>query len=201
MKKFLVLLSLCYFSCSEENHKTVDAPSENIEILKQQVQVQKETTVNLLPEAEEEIMKWTAFVKTKSAIEQLDNYSLKEIRLQIDNIIRVVTELQSHIPQDLRKPPIEARIRVIFTKAKILQQLLKDDSLEVKKINQVAGSLASEFEYLKIQINEAFLESPVDFEIDLKKMEVQKDSVTSRVAKELPEERELLPLEKRRAEE
>ena len=60
-----------------------------------------------------------------------------------------------------------SRLVVLETKTKILEQLTRRQTLDADKVLVIAKELPQDFENFKLQLNELFLKTPDQFEIEL----------------------------------
>jgi PBP1b-binding outer membrane lipoprotein LpoB len=133
--------------------------------------------VPLLPEAGEVTSGWLAFIIAQSEIENFKNYNVNDLVSNARPIAEIMENLKETLPDSLKAKPVEARLSVLLTKAKILEQLSQQRELQAKKIATTAEDLALEFNNLKIQINELFLKTLEEFEMELDKYEAPIDSL------------------------
>jgi len=139
--------------------------------------------VPLQPEASEVTSAWLAFIIAQNEIQNFKNYTVNDVVSNARPIAEIMKNLKETLPDSLKANPVEARLSVLLTNAKILEQLSQQRDLQPKKIATTAEDLALEFNNLKIQINELFLKTLEEFELELDKYEAPKDSL------ELPENR------------
>jgi PBP1b-binding outer membrane lipoprotein LpoB len=133
--------------------------------------------VLLQPEASEVTSGWLAFIIAQSEIENFKNYTVNDVVSNALPIAEIMKNLKETLPDSLKANPVEARLTVILTDAKILEQLSQQRELQAEKIAAIAEDLALEFNNLKIQINELFLKTLEEFEMELDKYEVPLDSL------------------------
>lgn len=139
--------------------------------------------VPLLPEASEVTSGWLAFIIAQSEIQNFKDYTVNDVVSNARPIAEIFKNLKETLPDSLKANPVEARLSVLLTNAKILEQLSQQRDLQPKKIAATAEDLALEFNNLKIQINELFLKTLEEFELELDKYEAPIDSI------ELPQDR------------
>jgi PBP1b-binding outer membrane lipoprotein LpoB len=132
--------------------------------------------VSLLPEAHEVTSGWLAFIIAQSEIENFKDYTVNDVVSNAHPIAEIMKNLTETLPDSLRANPVEARLSVLLTNAKILEQLSQQRELQAKKIAAIAEDLVLEFNNLKIQINELFLKTLEEFELELDKYEAPIDS-------------------------
>jgi len=135
--------------------------------------------VILQPEASEVTSGWLAFIIAQNEIDNFTNYTVNDVVSNARPIAEIMKNLKETLPDSLKANPVEARLSVLLTNAKLLEQLSLQRDLQPKKIAATAESLALEFNYLKIQINELFLKTLEEFELELDKYEAPIDSMES----------------------
>jgi len=133
--------------------------------------------VPLLPGANEVTSGWLAYIIAKNEIENFKDYSVNDVVSNAGPIAEIMNDLKETVPDSLKANPVEARLSVLLTNAKILEQLSQQRQLQAKKIAAIAEDLALEFNNLKIQINELFLKTLEEFELELDKYEAPLDSL------------------------
>ncbi len=168
MKNLLLLLSiLLLVSCKEEPPKPTGTNPEAKARFSEELQVTTNRRVNLLPEAREEVSQWLAYATAQNEMESLRNSTGHEILDSSNSIMQIMESLKSSIPDTLQTPAVTSRTNVLVTKAKILHQLSNKKEKDAKEIFDVANDLIVEFDNFKLQLNELFLKTPVDFEEEL----------------------------------
>lgn len=135
------------------------------------------TQVTLLPEANEIASGWLAFIIAQNELENFRNYTINDVVSNSRPIAEIMKNLKETLPDSLKANPVEARLSVLLTNAKILEQLSQQRDLQPAKIAATAEDLALEFNNLKIQINELFLKTLEEFEMELDKYNAPEDSV------------------------
>jgi len=168
---FSVLLAICLVACGEKSANTEDSEStfqeENAKKFSQQVNIPSNRQVKLLPDAEAASTNWMAFITARNEIERMDHFTLQEVVNNSNNFFRSVKQLQDSIPSDFEKTPIKTRLNVLLTKAYLLETEAERQRPNAGKIDTLSFELYSEFNNLKIQLNEAFLKPMEDFDLEL----------------------------------
>lgn len=168
MKNLLLLLSiLLLVSCKEEPPKPTGTNAEAKARFSEELQVTTNRRVDLLPEAREEVSQWLAYATAQNEMESLRNSSGYDILDSSNSIMQIMESLKSSIPDTLQTPAVISRSNVLVTKAKILHQLSNKKEKDAAEIFNVANDLIVEFDNFKLQLNELFLKTPVDFEQEL----------------------------------
>lgn len=84
-----------------------------------------------------------------------------------NNLMQIMESLSSTLPDTLRSPAVEARTNVLLTKAHVLHQLSNKKEKNPDEIFEVAEDIVIEFDNFKLQLNELFLKTPENFELEL----------------------------------
>lgn len=168
MKKillFFVLVSL--FACEEQNNVPQREPVQSKTSFSDQLEVSAPRSVTLVSEAREVVSSWLAYVTAQDELQRLENRTGAEIMDVSNNLMQIMESLSSTLPDTLRSPAVEARTNVLLTKAHVLHQLSNKKEKNPDEIFEVAEELVIEFENFKLQLNELFLKTPENFELDL----------------------------------
>jgi len=133
--------------------------------------------IQLLPAATQFTSEWLGFVTAQEEIRNFQNYTIKDVISNAKPIVEIMKSMQESVPDTLKSKPVQARLTVIYSKAKILEQLAARPENKTKRIAEAAESLPLEFNNLKIQINELFLKTLEDFDSELDAFEAKADSI------------------------
>lgn len=180
------LLFISLSSCKDHEEKEKEPVSyleQNAKAFSKELDLSNIQKFQLSPEAEDAISDWVQFSAVKSEIENLEGSSLQRIVNNSDNLVEEIKKMQDSIPEKFDVVPIESRLNVLLTKAKVLQQSANRNKIDTTAIKQGGTELYQAFGYLQIQLNEVFLEGLPDFDIN---MDRKQDSI--RKAKELEKE-------------
>ena len=168
MKNLLLLFSiLLLISCKEEGSKPDESDQESKIRFSEQLEVETNRRVTLLPAAREEVSQWLAYATAQNEMESLRNSTGHEILDSSNSIMQIMESLKESTPDTLKTPAVDSRTNVLVTKAKILHQLSNKKEKNAAEIFDVANDLIVEFDNFKLQLNELFLKTPVDFEQEL----------------------------------
>tara|TARA_R100000935_G_scaffold58798_1_gene98037 strand:- start:3292 stop:3867 length:576 start_codon:yes stop_codon:yes gene_type:complete len=137
--------------------------------------------VMLLPEAQEITNEWLAYITAQSEIENLNNYTLNDVIANTSPITEIMKSLQESVPVRLRSNAVKARLVVLVTKSKVLQQLAKKRELDPKEISKTAKELSVEWNNFKIQLNELFQKTLEEFEEELDEIENDEEQTSERI--------------------
>lgn len=168
MKNLLLLFSiLLLVSCKEEPPQPTNTNPEAKARFAEQLQVTTNRRVELLPEAREQVSQWLAYATAQNEMESLRNSTGYEILDSSNSIMQIMESLKESTPDTLQTPAVTSRTNVLVTKAKILHQLSNKKEKDATEIFDVANDLIVEFDNFKLQLNELFLKTPIDFEEEL----------------------------------
>ncbi|WBL25472.1 hypothetical protein [Zunongwangia sp. HGR-M22] len=157
-------------SCAQNSEK--QKPEENIResaAFTEEFNIPVQNTV-LDAKAKEETTKWVAYLAALSEIENLKNTSVNKLIDKSSAIAQLMEELQRTIPSSLESKPVLARLRVLSTKANVLEQKSHLQELNPEEIKEVGIEIPVEFHNLNIQLNELFIENIEDFEAELDRL-------------------------------
>lgn len=168
MKKLLVIFSfLILFSCQEKEKTTPVPTSEGTRSFSEAIGYTSNRKVTLIPEARAQVSDWLAYATAQHEMETLSSETGTEIMAASKSLVQIMESLNNTIPDTLRSKPVLARATVLLTKAKVLHQLSNKKNKNADEVFQVAQDLINEFDNFKIQVNELFLKTPGDFELEL----------------------------------
>ncbi|HSM64311.1 MAG TPA: hypothetical protein VK833_10270 [Gillisia sp.] len=168
----LILFVGCNQNKSENSNESQD--KENTIALNQKLDFSKEQ-VSLLPEAQEITNEWLAYITAQSEIENLKNYTINDVIANATPITEIMQSLKATVPARLKTNAVQARLGVLVTKAKILQQLTEKREVNTEEIAKIAKELPLEFNNFKTQVNELFLKTLEEFEEELDEFENQEE--------------------------
>lgn len=168
MKKILLLFILASLvSCKEQSKPAQREAVERKTSFSDQLEVSNNRSVTLSPEARQEVSTWLAYVTAQDEVQQLENRTGAEIMETSNNLMQIMESLSSTLPDTLRSPAVESRTNVLLTKAHVLHQLSNKKEKNPDEIFSVAGDIVIEFDNFKLQLNELFLKTPENFELEL----------------------------------
>ena len=167
MKKFLFLISCCILlSCEEKAEEEFVADNDEMEFSRE-LEVTTNRRVDLLPDARQQVSEWLAYVAAQDEMQNLRGHTGSEIVATSNSLMQIMENLQATLPDTLQTPAVRSRANVLLTKAKILDQLASKKDKDAAEIFDVANDLIVEFDNFKLQLNELFLKTPDDFELEL----------------------------------
>lgn len=168
MKKILVvLLMISLLACEDKKEPPQAAPVQSTTSFADRLEVSKNRNVTLSPEARKVAADWLAYITAKNEIEKLENKTGNEIMGSSNNLMQIMESLRSTLPDTLKTNAVEARTNVLLTKAHVLHQFSTKKQKDPDEIFAVANDLVVEFDNFKLQLNELFLKTPENFELDL----------------------------------
>ena len=166
-KIFLFFLLISLYSCEEKQESVQVSPVESSTSFSDELDVNSNRRVTLLPEARQMAGEWLAYATAQDEIQNLQNSTGEGIMDAASNLVQIMETLQATIPDTLRSNAVEARTNVLFTKAHVLHQLSNKKRKNPDEIFEVANDLIVEFDNFKLQLNELFLKTPENFELEL----------------------------------
>ncbi|MGM0635792.1 MAG: hypothetical protein ACQESK_06970 [Bacteroidota bacterium] len=118
------------------------------------------TAIGLSEEAKEATENWMHYTSMQSEVERMQDYAVADVMSNASTIKKVADTLQRTIPKKFQNKPIESRLKVLYTKASLLNQLSNQQSPDLMEIKKVAEEIPIDFYNLNIQLNEVFIETP-----------------------------------------
>ncbi|WP_029038222.1 hypothetical protein [Salinimicrobium xinjiangense] len=168
MKKILLLFVLSLMiSCDEQKTEPQREQVQRKTSFSDSLQVSVNKRVTLMPQAREIVSSWLAYVTAQDEVQRLSNRTGAEIMDISNNLMQIMESLKSTMPDTLRSPAVESRTNVLLTKAHVLHQLSNKKEKNPDEIFETAEDLVIEFENFKLQLNELFLKTPENFEMEL----------------------------------
>lgn len=169
MKIFLlILLPICLVGCNSNDKKnnSPDQEEEDTTAFSQTLTIPEEEVV-LLPEAREQVITWVQYITAQNEIENIKSASLNQVMENARPLAQIMQSLKTSVPDSLQSTAVNARLNVLVTKSKVLEQLATRRNRDPQKIAETAEEIPVEFNNLKLQLNELFLKSLEDFESEL----------------------------------
>lgn len=175
---FIVLMVGCNQKTEENSN---ESNRKEIQLaLTQKLEAPKAEVV-LLPEAQEITNEWLAYITAQSEIENLSNYTINDVISNATPITEIMKSLQETVPVSLKSNAVKARLGVLVTKSKVLQQLAEKREADPEKISKTASELPLEWNNFKIQINELFLKTLEEFEEELDAIENEEEQTPKKI--------------------
>lgn len=165
-KTYTLLLGLALFYGCNDNVQQ-EQELGNAEGFSNQLELESNRRVSLTAPATEAVSQWLAYATAQHEIRELETATGHQIITSSQPLAEIMATLQSTIPDTLQVVPVEARANVLTTKAEVLQQLSAKKNKDSEEIFKAANDLIFEFENFKLQLNERFLTTPQDFELEL----------------------------------
>lgn len=168
MRKILIVfLMFSLFACDENQQAPSTAPVQSSTSFSDRLEVSKAREVTLSSDARAIAADWLAYITAQNEIENLENKTGTEIMETSNNLVQIMENLKSSMPDTLRTIAVEARTNVLLTKAHVLHQYATKKQKVPDEIFAVANDLVVEFDNFKLQLNELFLKTPENFELEL----------------------------------
>lgn len=157
------ILLCCFVACKEGAQKkstnSLEVMNQSDSLLQQAIKFPKKE-IPLSEEAQNVAEKWMLYVAMDSEIKRMKNYTLDDVISNAPSILRASDSLLLTLPKKFRSKPIESRIKILHTKASVLNQLSQKKQKNFSKIKEVAEEVPIDFFNLNIQMNEVFIEMP-----------------------------------------
>ncbi len=160
---------------SEKKMEDSIAFSENLNVSNQEVL--------LLPEARAITSEWLAYLTAQIEIENFREYTVNEVVSNARPIAEIMRSLRETLPDTLKSNATEARLAVIYTKAMVLEQQSKKRNPDPTEIAKIAAEIPTEFNNFKIQLNELFLKTLEQFEMELDEFDAEQERDTTETPK------------------
>lgn len=168
MKKFLLLFNLLLLmACEDNTQQSQNTVQQDSLEFSEPLPFETNRSVTLMPEAREAVGEWLAYATARHEIETLKSATGNEIIQNSGPILEIMENLNNTIPEELQVNAVKARTNVLLTKAGVLNQLAHKKNRNAGEIYTAANELITEFDNFKLQLNELFLPSPEDFELEL----------------------------------
>lgn len=144
-----------------------------------------EREVILLPAAQEITENWLAFLTAQSEIENFKTYTVKDVSSNATPIAEIMENLRDTAPKEFHTQAVQTRLSVLYTKAKVLEFLSTQRNPDFVAIGSTAEELPVEFNNFKIQLNELFLKTLEDLELELDTFDAE-DTTSRPLLRTLP---------------
>ena len=161
---FLIFILLssgmaCNENSSNRSEEDTAEVNRNDSLLQEKFNYPK-IEIDLSEAARNEAEEWMLYVAIESEIKRMKNYNLDDVVSNAPSILRASDTLLKTIPKKYRTKPIESRMKVLHTKASVLNQLSKQQQKDLEKLKEVAEEVPVDFFNLNIQLNEIYIEMP-----------------------------------------
>ena len=181
---FLILLSLFLLGCEEKKNleENSEKKMEDSIAFSQNLNVSNQEVL-LLPEARAITSEWLAYLTAQIEIENFREYTVNEVVSNARPIAEIMRSLRETLPDTLKSNATEARLAVIYTKAMVLEQQSKKRNPDPTEIAKIAAEIPTEFNNFKIQLNELFLKTLEQFEMELDEFDAEQERDTTETPK------------------
>ena len=167
----------------------------NAASLSDSLEVETNRQVSLLPEAQVKVSDWLEYATAYNQVEDMRTTTGRSLVSNSQPIVQIMEALNSSLPDSLQQVPVRARTTVLVTKANVLHQVATKKEVEAEEVFTAANDIILEFDNFKLQLNELFLKTPEDFEIELdRQFEESQDSL--RQIREMENDNPLRPQER-----
>ena len=194
MKKFLLFLVLASFLSCDEKPQAQAAVETETASLSDTLQVQTNRQVTLQPEAQEKVSDWLAYATAHNQVEDMRSATGRDLVSNSQPVVQIMEALSSSLPDSLQQVPVRARISVLVTKANVLHQTATKKEVKAQEVFNAANDIILEFDNFKLQLNELFLKTPADFEIELDRQFEESQDSLRRIRQTQDDENKVAPL-------
>lgn len=164
-------------SCEEKKPVETVQVTDSIS-LSDTLEVQTNRRVSLLPEAQEMVSDWLEYATAYNQVEDLKTATGRALISNSQPVLQIMEALNTSIPDSLQETPVLARTSVLLTKANVLHQASTKKDIMPREVFDAANDIILEFDNFKLQLNELFLKTPADFELELdRQFEERRDSL------------------------
>ena len=180
MKKLLItpVIVICLIACEEKDVQPEDNSTGDTLAFSQPIEVETNRTVTLLPEAQQAVSEWLAYATAQNEVEAMKETTGTEVIQSSEPLVQIMENLYITLPDTLQVTAVRARANVLHTKAQILHQLANKKNKNASEIIRAVNEVITEFDNFKLQLNELFLKTPEDFELELdREFEESQDTV------------------------
>ena len=167
----------------------------NAASLSDSLKMETNRQVSLLPEAQVKVSDWLEYATAYNQVEDMRTTTGRSLVSNSQPIVQIMEALNSSLPDSLQQVPVRARTTVLVTKANVLHQVATKKEVKAEEVFTAANDIILEFDNFKLQLNELFLKTPEDFEIELdRQFEESQDSL--RQIREMENDNPLRPQER-----
>lgn len=158
----ILIICLAISSCSQNNNSKNESnlADKREDSLKLELNISGFEKTILNSQAETLVRNWPMYLDLEDEINRLKKYTLQDVISNISTLEKVVDSLQKTIPTAVDTFPVTSRINVLNTKAKYMLLLSEKQKPKLNEIKVIAEEYPLEFNALKTQLNEIFIELP-----------------------------------------
>lgn len=173
------LLLVLVLGCDEKKPVEKEQVSDSMS-LSDTLEVQTNRRVSLLPEAQEKVSSWLEYATAHNQVEDLKSATGRDLVSNSQPVVQIMEALNHSLPDSLQEAPVLARTTVLVTKANVLNQVATKKDITPSEVFEAANDIILEFDNFKLQLNELYLKTPADFELELdRQFEESQDSLRS----------------------
>lgn len=155
----LSFFTACQKDQKQQNKTELAQTNQNDSLLQVKLNYPK-NEIALNENAQNETEKWMIYTAMEAEVTRMENYTLDDVINNAPSILRATDTLVQTIPKQFRIKPVESRIKVLHTKASVLNQLCNKQQKGLDEVKKVAEEIPIDFYNLNIQLNEVFIEMP-----------------------------------------
>ncbi len=175
----LLLLSIILVGCHSSDKKKDEDIIYNQKLsksLSKPLNLEQVSRSHLIPQAKEDLSNWSDFLTLQVEMEKFQHYSLRDLMDAESTVLKSVEKVKDSLPEQFKTTPIEARLNVLYTRSKMLNQYLKYQKNDTLELQKMGAGIYEAYENLEIQLNEVYLQdfSDFDFDIDRRQDSLQK---------------------------
>ncbi|WP_127846009.1 hypothetical protein [Psychroflexus aestuariivivens] len=148
----------CKSDSSENYNQENTGQSEQSKNLEETLQTDTISVTSLSKASEEVTREWMSYIALNSEIERMDNYSLQDLVNNSETILKVTDSLQQTVPKKINTNALQARIRTLYTHARLLEENAKRNKPNPDQLKELGTKLKLDFNNFNIQINEVFIQ-------------------------------------------
>lgn len=140
-----------------------------------------------------EIVSWSVFEDFEANTSRLKNQTLPSLQSISEQLVLQADSLLDKIPDTLNTRPIYARLILANTRAKLLEQLAKESTVDSLQLETSLNEMNLAVQNLFIELNRTFKKSKIDDELketEKKELEKQKKFLDSVYNSELKDNSE-----------
>lgn len=155
---FIFSVLACKNDSKDNTQKQNTTSTQQSQSLDENLQTDTIAVASLSQKSEEVTREWMTYIALNSEIERLDGYSLQDLVNNSETILKVTDSLQQTVPKELKTNALQARIRTLYTHARLLEENAKRNKPNADGIKELGAKLKRDFNNFNIQINEVFIQ-------------------------------------------
>lgn len=158
----ILCLSCLLIACQNKTDRKTLSQKEKArdDSLKIALDIKNYQATELNPRADSLAKSWPMYEELRIEVNRLEDYTLQDVISNISTLHSVIDSLQKTVPKAVDTFPVTSRVNVLNTKAKHILLLGEKQQPKLSDIKKMAEEYPFEFNNLKIQLNEVFIEMP-----------------------------------------